>query len=173
MSGSGEAWSNSLSEDERQAIKDYTGSAYVNINSVLRGHQSSFEGDNYEKAKNIHKALANSEIPCDCKVYRGASINALGIYKNASDEELVGKIITDKGFMSTSMNRDKSFSGDVKMEISVPSGAHGAYVGYVGTYGHLEEEVLFDAGQRLQITGARTDEYGRKIISAIMLKPMT
>lgn len=51
------------------------------------------------------------------------------------------------------------------LEIDVPKGAHGAYVGDISAAGHYESEVLFDAEQPMRITGVRRDEHGRRIIS--------
>ena len=39
-----------------------------------------------------------------------------------SDEELVGKVLLDKGFMSTSTVKGSEFGGSVKLEIYVPAG---------------------------------------------------
>lgn len=166
---SGKAWSDSLSSNERNAVKDYTGTAYLNINSVLRGKESSFDAGNREKAKAIHSALSKSHLPQSCTVYRGASKEALGKYANLPDEALVGKIISDDGFMSTSLNSSDSFGGEVKLEIDVPAGANGAYVGHISRAGHYESEVLFDCGQVMQITGVKKDFFGNRVICVKLL----
>lgn len=164
----GEAWTNGLSESERSALRDYTGNEYQNINSSLRG-QTAFDTGNAERACSIHNALSNASIPQACTVYRGTSPAALGEYQNLSDEDLIGCQITEDGFMSTSLNQSSSFGGAVQLEISVPAGAHGAYVGYLSQYGHNESEVLFDAGQILEITGVRRDFFGNRTICARMI----
>ena len=164
----GEAWTNSLSDGERSALRDYTGTGYLNINASLRG-QTSFNEGNAERACAIHNALSGASIPQACIVYRGASPPALGEYQNLSDRELVGCHIAEAGFMSTSLNPRDSFGGAVQLEISVPAGAHGAYVGYLSQYGHNESEVLFDAGQVLEITGVRRDFFGNRTICARMI----
>ena len=165
----GKKWTSALSVKEADAIKDYTGMAYVNINSVLRGIDSSFSNGNYERAVLIHKSLSRCRIPQPCIVYRGASTAALGKMRNLSDEQLIGKIISDDGFMSTSLNCGDAFGGDIKLEISVPAGAHGAYVGYLSQCGHNESEVLFDMGQMMRITKIRRDMFGNRIICANLL----
>ena len=166
---SGQQWSTGLSQAEYQAVRDYTGSHHLNINNVLRGIESDFAAGNESRAVLIHNALENSNIPCDCTVYRGASSRALGAYSNLSDSELIGLTIMDEGFMSTSLNRNDAFGGDVQLEISVPAGTHGAYVGYLSNCGHYESEVLFDAGQRMQITDVRRDMFGNRTICARIL----
>ncbi len=162
----GETWSNNISQDEARAIRDYTGNMYYqNINSVLRGLDSGFDSGNCERANLIHSALSQSQIPCDCTVYRGTSLAALGEFQNLSNEDLVGHTIVDYGFMSTSLNSSDAFGGDIRLEISVPQGTNGAYVGYLSNCGHAESEVLLDAGQTMEITGARHDMFGNRIIS--------
>ena len=168
---SGKNWSSELSIDEVNAITDYTGNNYYkNINGVLRGSQSKYDSGNKERAINIHSALSKSQIPCDCIVYRGAPLASLGEYKNFSNEELVGHTIVEPGFMSTSIEKGNEFGGEIKLEIEVPKGTNGAYVGYLSQAGHYETEVLFDAGQIMEITGARNDMFGNRIISVKIVK---
>ena len=165
----GKEWSDNLSLSERSAIRDYTGTSYVNINAVLRGLEYDFDVGNHERASLIHSALSQSSIPQSCTVYRGASLSSLGNYANTSDEELIGNIISDDGFMSTSLDREDAFGGEVRYEISVPEGADGAYVGYLSHAQHYESEVLFDYGQMLQITDVRRDMFGNRTIVERML----
>lgn len=162
-------WSNSLSEDESNAINGYTGSTYENINAVLRGIEKSFDPGNRKDAKLIHRSLGRASFPCDCTVYRGVPSRALGGIANKSDSEIVGSFFQDAGFMSTSLDRERAFDRDTLIEIQVPKGSHGAYLGYSSHFGHAESEVLFDCGQKMRITGARR-ESGKRIISAILLK---
>lgn len=166
---SGKEWSENLSPAEYSAVRDYTGTAYVNINAVLRGLESDFNTGNHERASLIHSALSRSSIPQSCTVYRGASLSSLGNYASATDSELIGNIISDNGFMSTSLDSGDAFGGEVRYEISVPEGANGAYVGYLSCAEHYESEVLFDCGQMLQITDVRRDRFGRRTIVARML----
>ena len=165
----GKEWSDNLSSSERSAVRNYTGTSYVNINAVLRGIESDFDNGNHERASLIHSALSQSSIPQSCTVYRGASLSSLGNYANATDEELIGNIISDDGIMSTSLNREDAFGGEIRYEISVPEGANGAYVGYLSHAQHYESEVLFDCGQMLQITDVRRDVFGNRTIVARML----
>lgn len=166
----GKQWTNSLSPEQYAAVKDYTGTQYHdNINGVLRNQESTFDPGNYERTVHIHSALCGSSIPQPITVYRGAPLRSLGKYADLSDDELVGKIIDDQGFMSTSINIHDSFAGDIKYEIDVPSGAPGAYVGYLSQSGEYESEVLFDYGRTMKIKGVRRDSFGNKIICVTML----
>lgn len=165
----GKAWSEGLSNEEKSAIRDYTGTSYLNINAVLRGVENDFSQGNHERAVHIHQALQRSCIPHECTVYRGASLSALGDFQSLSDEQLVGNILIDRGFMSTSLNSGDAFGGDVRLEITVPQGAQGAYVGYLSQCGHYESEVLFDRRQRMEITNVYRDNFGNRTICARLL----
>lgn len=162
----GQQWANNLSQAEAMAVRDYTGTHYLNINNVLRGIESDFAYGNENRSILIHNALQNAQMPCDCTVYRGASARALGEYQNLSDEQLIGLTIMDDGFMSTSLNPNDAFSGEVRFELSVPEGTHGAYVGYLSNCGHYESEVLLDAGRQMEITDVRRDMFGNLTICA-------
>ena len=166
----GQQWAQNLSSEQTAAIRDYTAAAYVNINSALRKMDlNSFDEGNKTKAQLMHQVLASSRIPVQCTVYRGASSEALGYLSNKSDDELLGAFFADRGFLSTSINKKDAFAGDIQLEIEVPAGAHGAYVGYISQYGHNESEVLFDIGQKFVISSVRRDSQGRRVISAKML----
>lgn len=154
---------------EKKAVHDYTGIAYGNINATLRGIDKQFDEGNRECAVSLHEALGRASIPSECKVYRGVSSKALGKLKFLPDSMLAGKIISDDGFMSTSLDSESAFGGDLLLEIDVPKGSRGAYVGYISSAGHYESEVLFDAGQIMRITGARRDSNGRRIISVMIM----
>lgn len=56
------------------------------------------------------------------------------------DSILTGKIISDAGFMSTSLDRGSAFGGDLLLEIDVPQGSKGAYVGDIASAGHIMKE---------------------------------
>lgn len=165
----GKWWTDSLSKEQYAALSAYTGSAYVNINATLRGLSPSFQDGNKEKAVLIHQALSVCSLPRACTVYRGASSSALGALQNAPDHELVGSFFNDNGFMSTSLNSGDSFGGEIKLVISVPAGAKGAYVGYLSQLGHSESEVLFDMGAVMRITKVDRDKNGQRIIYTQMM----
>ena len=165
----GREWTDSLPSENRAAIASYTSTAYENINATLRGLEHQFNPGNYERARKIHQSLSGASIPAVCTVYRGTSSKALGALRMLPDSLLVGKVISDRGFMSTSLEQSTAFDGEVLLEIDVPKGAHGAYVGDISALGHQENEVLFDMGQKMRITNVRRDADGRRIISVRIL----
>lgn len=163
----GQNWTDSLSREERAALRAYTGSSYASINAYYRGKTKDFDSeDSRNCAAHICSAMAKSTIPCDCVVYRGMGNSALGNLAHLSDEELMGQIYRDKGFMSTSINPEDAFGGAVRLEIEVPKGTRGGYVGYVSEHGHTESEVLLDRGQVMRFTNIRRDENGVRVIRA-------
>lgn len=165
----GAEWSSSISLKEREAVNLYTGTAYSNINAVERGIEKKYIDNNFEVARNLHSALQKAEIPCDCVTYRGCSSKALGLMGRLSDEQLIGKVFRDKGFMSTSLDRGNAFSNDdMLLIINVPKGAKGAYVGYLSAAKHYETEVLFDINQMMKIDHVDRDELGRRIVTVTL-----
>lgn len=168
VKSAGSDWCNALSDTEKEAVHAYTDTAYSNINQKLRGKTDSWDSGNLDRAKAIHSALGRSSIPCDCTVYRGGSSDILGSFKNLSDEELKGKILKDNGFMSTSLDRGSAFGGNILLEIDVPKGSKGAYVGDVSHYNHIESEVLFDCNSMMVINDVQSIG-GQRIIKASMI----
>ncbi|MBR4879555.1 MAG: hypothetical protein IKU13_06955, partial [Clostridia bacterium] len=164
----GKEWVSGLSKEEKASIHAYTGTAYANINKVLRGEEKDFEPGNREHASNIHRVLSQASIPNDCVVYRGVSGSALGSKRFLPDSMLVGHSIQDSGFMSTSLDPRDAFQKEILLEIEVPKGAPGVYVGDISAAGHYESEVLFDKDLDMVIISVRRDENGRRIIRTRM-----
>lgn len=121
----------------------------------------------------MHSALEKARIPCECKVYRGASSSALGKLRFLPDNMLVGHLLLDKGFMSTSLERGDAFDDDLLLEIEVPKNSRGVYVGYISAAGHYESEVLFDVRQVMKIKGVSRNSDGRKIINVVIMNKDT
>lgn len=135
----------------------------------MRGIDKKFNEGNRERAIALHGALKNASIPADCTVYRGTSEKALGMLRFLPDSMLTGRVISDAGFMSTSLDRSGSFGGNALLEIEAPKGSHGAYIGHISSAGPSEQEVLFDAGQKMRIIEAKRDANGRRIIKVRIL----
>ena len=153
------------------AIKKYSGSAYKNINNSLR-QLDTLDEANVTNVKYLHKGLQNQSLPEDMILYRGASTDALGSLKNISPDQLVGKEIIEKGFMSTSTLSsvaNDTFSGNMQMIINAPKGAHGMDITGISIFGASESEVLFDYGQKMIITAAKQIDDVLKLI--VDIKP--
>ena len=160
-------WAQGLSDGQKKAIYDYTQEGpqhYRNINAVLRGKESSFEPGNLERAQEIHAALSNASTPCDLTVYRGGGNAILGAVQNTSDDNLVGQFFSDKGFVSTSMERSSAFFNDVLLEIHLPAGSHAANIESLSAAGKYEHEVLLDCGQIFRVERVYREDSGRKVV---------
>lgn len=164
----GKVWAAALPKAEQRAITEYSGTGYIDVNGALRGFMD-FSDASRNRAVLIHSALSRSRIPCACTVYRGASFDALGQWAGVPDEDMIGAVIEDDAFVSTSLRYEDAFSKQVLFEIDVPEGAHGAYIGYLSALGHNESEVLFDAGMRMRVTGVHRNADGRRVVRAQML----
>lgn len=158
----------------RSALREYTGSAYANLNSYLRGLSGSFSPD---MLANLDRAFAASKGLGENLILRrggfggealqswfGSDIaGTLGrlTYEDASaatlenlTADIVGKVIEDKAFMSTSVLQ--GFGGSYKLVIEAPKGTKGIYVeSLTGSPG--EQEVLLNRGTKLAITGVRVE----------------
>lgn len=165
----GDAWEKSLTEDENFAFETYTGSGYEVINSTLRKGESfgSYMG---KVVSDLDAAIAKSELKEAIAVRRFSGPELFG--KSYDDpissnelEALVGTIITDNGFTSTTvLPRKNSHFGDIAMHITVPPGkGRGAYVANISQY-KSEQEFLLARGSNFKVTGIKKNEYGNPIV---------
>ena len=150
-------WLKNLTSEEYVALFEYIDHAYLNINSVLRGREENYIEDNKNHAKFLHQALSKAKIHQDITVYRGVSKSTLGKYRDLDSKQLVGKVIHDPGFMSTSLSSDSIPNNSISLIIKVPKGSSGAYIGNISRF-NTENEVLLNKGQRLVITTVIDDD---------------
>lgn len=115
--------------------------------------------------------MSKASIPEDLIVYRGTDLNAIGNYLqydgmgNIKYDAMKGTIITDKGFMSTSIVKDSAFADTVTWEIYVPKGTNAGYLEST-TQVPGEYEVLFNSGQKLLVKDVILD--GRRNLNLIL-----
>ena len=169
----GKTWAFQLNESQREAIRDYTKELpryYENINATLRGLVRSFDPGNRERSDLIHAALVQAKMPCDFTVYRGCSYDAIGNdLLRMSDEQIVGQVYFDRGYVSTSMSKGRAFGGDLLLKINLPQGCHAVNIESLSEAGSYEEEVLIDRDQLFQIIGYYSDNDGRRIIEVNLI----
>ena len=170
-----EAWDKLLSEDERDAIRDYSGNdCYGNINGALRGLESAFHPGNKERAINIYTALQKASLPLSMTVYRGGDGKILGDLEGLSDNDIIGASFRDWGFISTSMSEGKAFGGGTMLRIILPKGCHAANIEHLSVYGkdsligENEEEILINGNQYFVITGVSYKDTTR-IVDAVLV----
>lgn len=175
-----------LSKEERRALREYTGSAYRDMNGWLRfGKLDKYVyDDEISLAKDIEEAIKGLDklrTKDNIQVHRGSNINAIlgdfmkddrfmEAYEKAIMGEdatadltsiLSGTRLTDKGFMSTSINKSSTFGGGLNMHINVPKGSScGGYVNGISKYEDSEYEFLMKPGTTVEITKAWGDDEG-------------
>lgn len=162
-------WWDKLTEDERYAVRKYTGSSYVPMNNHLRGIK---KGDSTVKSwiKDCKSALSKASSPMDIVVGRGSGTRSLrgmlgdpsGMLDAANDysladwarknkDKVIGSVASDNGFLSTTPYEGGGFSGDITYRILVPKGSPGAYVDAYSK--HMgEQEFLLQAGGKFRVT---------------------
>ena len=151
---------------ERAGIYDYTGSWYTAMNTALRdGSQAS--ADVAEKIANATRVLDRFKAADSFWTYRGTSLEGTskllgGTVAQMSDpsflKSLIGKEVSDKGFMSTAVHSDGAWSG-VKYQIYVPKGAHGMYVDPISA-NQGEIEFLLQRGTTFKVRRIGTNSAG-------------
>ena len=141
----------SVSRGEAKALADYVGPEYAFINAYSRNPKGP-DVEKYEaKAKLVDSLISKQPgLKGEEIVYRG-----MNPPKDLAKQLVKGAIIEDKGFMSTTIDRDiaKNF-GSTTITIRVPKGAKMVKVqDYVaGTTANNEKESILPRGTKLKIT---------------------
>ena len=157
-------WMNKLTDDQKAAINDYSGSTYEPMNDYLRGlttkKKAEQQFDAYtntsykrtggqftmsEEIKQLDAGLAKFNLDEPITVYRGSGREIAGQLQ-------VGDIFHDCGYMSTATTKSGGFSGGVQFEITVPSGkGWGAYIDGLSNFEGSEYEFLLARGSDLLV----------------------
>ncbi|MCX5209098.1 hypothetical protein OG689_07330 [Kitasatospora sp. NBC_00240] len=137
-----------LPAEQRKAVENYTldsetapkGQSYQDINRSLRDEIPRTSQIDQQVA-DLDRALQAHPVPEDIVVTRGTDLGHLDV---ADPEDLVGKTITEKGYMSTSLGDLPSmYQGkEAILHLSVPGGTPGLWVENVGAMGAAERELL-------------------------------
>lgn len=158
----------SLSQPIKNAIKEYTGLAYAQINGTLRTGKKL--GKNSQEVVNrLNEAFAQPEAKANenFTVYRGITSTQL-------QHLAMGSTITDKGFVSTSSdaNEAKKFAGTAGalMEIRVKKGQPAISVKDTSIY-PSEKEVLLPANTSFKVVGKKIGPEGRPVLIADYVPP--
>lgn len=167
-------WNDDLTAEERSGIKEYTGSAYENMNGLLRG---TVDWNDRSIARNPARwkyaindctdALSHRGLANDTKLYRGMGSNrtlgrALGLGESTTADQIhdlvssgniKGMRFVEKRFCSTGVNPASGWDKQVVMEITAPKGTKGFYVDPVSSC-RGEEECLLQRGAIFRIHDA-------------------
>lgn len=140
-------WRDEISPEELNGVRTYTGSGYSEMNKYLRGKISATRFE--DEIKHAMAALEKASLPEEVIVRRGTDYNILtelGVeISEANKDKLIGSVVTDKGFMSTSPSPRGGFSGTIEYIIKVPKGSQAMYVDPISV-NRGEEELLINRG---------------------------
>ncbi len=188
-----------ISQDEWDVLEDYVSGEGMDINNFLRQRNGLSVDDMNasEKARLslMDKAMEKSELPKDQTLYRSVDASAVfdkstlqkirwGEYADDDLQDVVGKTITDKGFLSTTKDKEIAFEwGDftgsespIVLELDTPKGTHGIDLRKFDIEGEEQKEILLDRGLSYEIKSVGTekmrleDEYGEYYQSCIVVK---
>lgn len=153
-----------ITPSQRQAVTAYTSEygpvTYKQMNGFLRDRRSPNEGSRETRAaiKELHNLLEHQVTKRPITVYRTVSadvemvngpVKSINQYR---DEELVGKLLFDRGFVSTSLDLFSTRPGSTKLIIDLPAGTQGAYIGDISAFKEQENEFLMDFEQHFRVT---------------------
>lgn len=147
-------------EEEIEALRLWTGSAYGNINRFER-YGVHVDEISRNAAVNIENILSRMSTPEDLIVKRGTGTKHIfdNMPKGWKEDPslLVGRTFTDKGFTATSPFEGGGFGGsgldNAKLFVKVPKGTHGAYIGSIA-HNEDEFELLLQKGYSYRIIKA-------------------
>lgn len=146
------------SKAERDAVKTYTGSTYVQMNKFLRDGVGEKRIENL--CNNCEKLLDKTSIAEDTLLYRGMGrrrtlSRALDVSKEEletmiADRTLIGQTFVEKGFCSTGVTPGAGWDKNVVLEIVAPKGTKGLYVDPISM--HMgEKELLLQRNTTFEI----------------------
>lgn len=157
-------WEQSLSPASKKAISQYQKTSDVNY--YLRTGQTAgnlSENQTRDLVTKLDAAIEKSKMPEDVIVYRGVPDEAAVGWK-------VGAVIQDKGYVSTSLSEKQTkiyavptlHSTAAVMEIRVPKGSSGAYMGV--NKRSPDMEVLLPRETKIRIVGKENGRYIGEIV---------
>ena len=157
-----------LTDAEKESLSQYGGVFYTSVNDQMR--KGIPIPDDYACRKDIveqlKSAVGKGSVPDDVVVFRGMDQKFIDKFmkknKITDINQLAGKVIEDKGFVSTSLDSKVPLNflgtgkkgGGVIMDIKVPKGSKGLYISSLGY--DYEREILFSPANFV-IQSAKTE----------------
>lgn len=157
-------WLATLTGTQKSAVVSYTGSAYEAMNDYLRAKGAYDVSDRTKQLiKQCQAALKKASLPEEVIVRRGSGYNMLkelGIdISEANKDKLIGGIVQDLGFLSTSPDPSGGFSSGIEYVIKIPEGSQAMYVAPISQF-HSERELLVNCGGKFMVDDVEFDSYG-------------
>lgn len=133
-------------QDAARGFEEYLGGEGIDMGNVL------------QEARDLDKAIRKGKTLGDMTLYRGVETDAFEALKR-------GSVITDKGYMSSTLNPDVADAfGKTIMRITYPAGRSALHIDALGDLSLGQEEVLLPRGLRLRVTSINKVD-GRTVIN--------
>jgi hypothetical protein len=155
-----------LDEDQKSVLSWYTGDGFHQLNKKLRDGK-----DGGPEAARLKSTMR--ELPDDLIVTRRVEADAFGLTDatlSQLPDVVAGKVITDKAFMSSSLNKSPygGSLGGVIMHLAVPKGTKAVAASAISRNPH-ETELLLDSGQRIAVSRVeRNKSFGWDLYGTIL-----
>ncbi len=151
-----------LTTSQSEALTQYAGDSYMDVNNTLRGIASTEDPDTFEYVKdNLDSVFSNTSLSEPLTVYRTLDEDTFARLTSGSS-------FVDKGYVSTSANKDigniipQSDVGDnVTIEVRLPQGSKALPIGHLTPENPGESEVLIARGSTFKVS----TEGNRKILT--------
>lgn len=138
-----EEWKAALSKDEIQAIKDYTGDEFEDVNRALRSGTAPVRSQG-AMVESLNHAIDSAPVPPPpSAVWRGVDVDD-HTTKNLVSRMQPGAEIQLNGFQSTSIDADKaiSFAGTSSRTLFEITPSKGAYISSISQQPQEKEFLL-------------------------------
>ena len=145
---------NGLTDAEARAINMYTATMYMDINRALYGGKPTLEQRSFENTLNNALGKLSSY---DGTAYRGTNDLTDDDIKRYKDAFKTGRPVIEKGFISTSKDEIKAFTGSVDFEIRSKKGRE---ITRISKYGDIEDEVLFRSRSKFYVRNVTSKKHG-------------
>ena len=149
-------WADSLSEDEKYALKEYTDTLFLHMNEQLR-------------SGNVDKGIQEYVDILDGMIERFNLEQPIQVYRVVNPKYIQDILYTDEGFFSTTTYKNAfPFSDKAFLIINIPAGkGRGAYINDYSLYKNQEYEFLIKRNSRFKIK-SKHEENGRLIVEMNM-----
>lgn len=184
----------SLSQDEKAAIREYSGFRFAWINSYLRGFWDyekmglktpELENRIKDSITKIDAAFSDAPAPDkDFLTFRGTNIDSFRSYgiQNPEDlKNLEGQLYLEEGFTSTALVKNRNFAehkidsqwyndSDIEIQYHIPAGSHDSIALFDKdlSYNPEQTEVLINKNALSYIHKVQS-ENGRTVVHALLI----
>ena len=183
----------SLSREDIDSVREYSGYNFKHINAALRDNWNyevngniSNKNEYIARGRRLEEIIGNNpSYMGNFRTYRGATLSSFSEYGITSIDELKnmeGKFMFDRGFTSTSISEDKCFydrdnelgkNYNVKIEYLIPEEfGDGIYLGNsVLSYTPGQDEYLINRANMSKVIGVSVDSQNNKATMMVVMIP--